>query len=105
MPSRYSPQRIARGGRCGKRTCSPRVRMPRILLLGRNGQVGRELQRSLAAFRDVTSWGRQEADLTDLHALEARVQGHAPDIIVNAAAYTAVDKAETDQATAFCVNA
>ena len=78
--------------------------MPRILLLGKYGQVGRELQRSLAPFGDLTAWGREEADLTDLAGLESTVRRHAPHVIVNAAAYTAVDKAETDRATAFRVN-
>ena len=79
--------------------------MPGILLTGKNGQVGRELQRSLAALGDLVALGRQEADFTDLTALEAAVQRAAPDVIVNAAAYTAVDGAETDRATAYRVNA
>jgi dTDP-4-dehydrorhamnose reductase len=79
--------------------------MPGILLTGKNGQVGRELRRSLAALDDLTVLGRQEVDFTDLTALEAVLRRAAPDIIVNAAAYTAVDGAETDQSTAFRVNA
>jgi dTDP-4-dehydrorhamnose reductase len=79
--------------------------MPAILLLGKNGQVGRELQRSLAALGDLAALGRQDADFTDFAALEDAVRGAAPDVIVNAAAYTAVDQAETDRATAYRVNA
>ncbi|HVF34067.1 MAG TPA: sugar nucleotide-binding protein, partial [Candidatus Saccharimonadia bacterium] len=86
----------------------------RILLLGANGQVGFELHRSLAplgelvaATRDGTLAGdgpAERADLADavsLHALVARV---APAWVVNAAAYTAVDAAEDDAATAQLIN-
>jgi len=79
--------------------------MPGILLTGKNGQVGRELARALAALGDLVALGRQEADFSDLTALETAVRRVAPDIIVNAAAYTAVDAAETDRSTAFQVNA
>lgn len=79
--------------------------MPAILLLGKNGQVGRELQRSLAAVGDLAALRRQDADFTDFAALEDAVRRAAPDVIVNAAAYTTVDKAETDRATAYRVNA
>ena len=79
--------------------------MPGILLTGKNGQIGRELQRSLAPVGDLVALGRQEADLSDCTALEAAVRRLAPDVIVNAAAYTAVDDAETDRAMAFRVNA
>jgi dTDP-4-dehydrorhamnose reductase len=79
--------------------------MPGILLTGKNGQVGRELRRSLAALGDLVALGRQEADFSDLTALETAVRRVAPDVIVNAAAYTAVDAAETDRTTAYRVNA
>jgi len=79
--------------------------MPGILLTGKNGQVGRELRRSLAELGDLVSLGRQEADLADLAALEAAVRRVSPDVIVNAAAYTGVDAAETDRSNAFRVNA
>jgi dTDP-4-dehydrorhamnose reductase len=79
--------------------------MPRILLTGKNGQIGAELQRSLAVLGDVVAMGRADADFTDLAALEAALGRAAPEVIVNAAAYTAVDQAETDRATAFRVNA
>jgi dTDP-4-dehydrorhamnose reductase len=79
--------------------------MPRILLTGKNGQLGRELQRSLAVVGDVAAFGRQEADLTDLSTLETVVRRTAPDIIVNAAAFTAVDDAEKKRESAYRVNA
>jgi len=79
--------------------------MPRILLTGKNGQVGRELQRSLAPLGDLLALGRQEADLEDFAALESAITDAAPQVIVNAAAYTAVDAAETDRAAAHRVNA
>ncbi len=77
----------------------------KILLLGKHGQVGRELQTSLAPLGELIALGRQECDLEDSAHLELVLQQHAPDIIVNAAAYTAVDKAESDEITARKVNA
>lgn len=77
----------------------------RILLLGKEGQVGKELQRTLLSFGHIIALGRQEADLQNLAILPDLLRRHAPDVIVNAAAYTAVDKAETDEAAAFKVNA
>ncbi|MFC0253176.1 dTDP-4-dehydrorhamnose reductase [Massilia consociata] len=77
----------------------------RILLLGKDGQVGWELQRALAPLGLVRMLGRDEADLSQPESLRAWVRGFAPDVIVNAAAYTAVDKAESDAETAHLVNA
>jgi dTDP-4-dehydrorhamnose reductase len=77
----------------------------RILLFGKDGQVGRELQRALLPFGDVISFNRQNADLQNLAELKHLLQTAKPDLIVNAAAYTAVDKAETDPETAFKINA
>ena len=77
----------------------------KILLLGANGQVGWELQRSLAPVGDVTAYGRAQADLADLDALRSVVRAAKADIIVNAAAYTAVDKAESEPDLALRVNA
>ena len=79
--------------------------MTRILLLGKDGQLGWELQRSLAAIGSVTALGRSEADLSQPSTLAALVAKHAPQVIVNAAAYTAVDAAESDAHTAHSVNA
>lgn len=77
----------------------------KILLLGKDGQVGWELQRALAPLGELYACGRAEADFTDPESLRALVRTIAPDVIVNAAAYTAVDKAENDAAAAHSVNA
>lgn len=77
----------------------------KILLLGANGQVGWELQRSLAALGDVTAHGRATADLADLDALRDVVRAAKADVIANAAAYTAVDKAESEPELAMLINA
>jgi dTDP-4-dehydrorhamnose reductase len=82
----------------------------KILLLGKNGQVGWELQRSLAVMGEVVALGRSGrdelvGDLTDLAGLERTVQAVRPQVIVNAAAYTAVDKAESEPELARTINA
>jgi dTDP-4-dehydrorhamnose reductase len=77
----------------------------RILLVGRNGQVGRELARTLAPLGEVHALGRDELDLTDPARIAAVVRAASPQIIVNAAAYTAVDRAESEPEAAFAVNA
>ncbi|AVD84304.1 dTDP-4-dehydrorhamnose reductase [Pseudomonas sp. SWI6] len=82
----------------------------RILLLGKNGQVGWELQRALAPLGEVIALDRNGdvglcGDLSDLEGLAATVRAVAPDVIVNAAAYTAVDKAESEPALAALINA
>ena len=76
-----------------------------ILLLGRDGQLGFELARALSVQGALVAWGRDELDLARPAAIAARIEALAPGLIVNAAAYTAVDAAEDDQATAFAVNA
>ena len=78
--------------------------MTRILLLGRDGQVGWELQRSLAPLGAVIALSRAEMDLENPETLSDTIRGNAPDIIVNAAAYTAVDKAESEPGLAMIVN-
>ena len=77
----------------------------KIVLLGKDGQVGHELQRALLPLGQLSSFGRSEANLEDTPGLQRLLHAHAPDIIVNAAAYTAVDRAESDEATAYSVNA
>ncbi|MFG0407997.1 dTDP-4-dehydrorhamnose reductase [Pseudomonas sp. FYR_11] len=81
----------------------------KILLLGKDGQVGWELQRSLAPLGDVLALNSRSqshcGDLANLSGLAETVITFAPDVIVNAAAYTAVDKAETERDQAFKVNA
>lgn len=76
----------------------------KILLLGKNGQVGHELQRTLLPLGEVVALGRNEADLQNISSLNDILHAHAPSIIVNAAAYTAVDKAETDETAARAIN-
>lgn len=77
----------------------------KIVLLGKDGQVGWELQRSLAPLGDVIALGRAEADLEHSEELTAKLRALNPQVIVNAAAYTAVDKAESDQRSARAINA
>ncbi len=78
--------------------------MKRILLTGKDGQVGWELQRTLASLGKVWSFDKAGLDLQDLDALSKTIREIKPDLIVNAAAYTAVDKAEEDQAAAYVIN-
>lgn len=75
-----------------------------VLLLGSRGQVGWELQRSLAPLGPVVAINRTECNLADLDAVRGLVRQVAPIAIVNAAAYTAVDAAETDEAAAHRIN-
>ena len=75
-----------------------------ILLLGADGQVGWELRRSLLSVGNVTAITRQDCALTDKAAVTALVASHNPDIIVNAAAYTAVDLAESESEQAYALN-
>jgi dTDP-4-dehydrorhamnose reductase len=77
----------------------------RILLLGKNGQLGSELQRSLASLGEVVAVGSTECNLADAASIRELVRSVRPRIIVNAAAYTAVDKAETEVDLAMAVNA
>lgn len=77
----------------------------KILLLGKNGQVGQELQRTLLPLGEVTALGREDINLEDTPNIESVLNAHTPGLIVNAAAYTAVDKAESDCERAFRVNA
>lgn len=76
----------------------------KILLLGKDGQVGQELRRALAPLGHLVAFGRDTADLRDTDGLSATLSAHQPDAIVNAAAYTAVDKAETERHEADLVN-
>lgn len=75
-----------------------------ILLIGKNGQVGWELERSLMPIGDVTALDRSKADLANPNVLRAIIRTLKPDVIINAAAYTAVDAAESDEALAMVVN-
>jgi dTDP-4-dehydrorhamnose reductase len=77
----------------------------RILLLGSGGQVGHELRRSLALLGDVVALDHPQVDLADPRGLPPIVRSASPDVIVNAAAYTAVDRAEQEPDVAHAVNA
>lgn len=77
----------------------------KILLLGKNGQVGWELQRSLAPLGEVVALGSREADFAQPDALAALLRNTRPQLIVNAAAHTAVDKAESEAELAYAINA
>ncbi len=81
-----------------------------ILLFGPNGQVGWELQRSLAPLGEIIALDRHgrerySGDLADVQSVQAAIQGYSPDVIVNAAAYTNVDQAESEPEMARMINA
>lgn len=76
----------------------------KILLLGKNGQVGWELQRTLAPLGNVIAMDQDEMDLVRISDIRGKVQDLKPDVIVNAAAYTAVDKAEAEPDLAMAIN-
>ena len=82
----------------------------KILLLGKNGQVGWELQRALAPLGELVALDRQGGeglcgDLADLDGLRQTIRSVSPNVLVNAAAYTAVDKAESEPERAELINA
>jgi dTDP-4-dehydrorhamnose reductase len=77
----------------------------RIMLTGQEGQLGFELARSLAPVGHVFALDREACDLSEPASIRAAIAATAPDVVVNAAAYTAVDRAEFDAATAQAVNA
>jgi dTDP-4-dehydrorhamnose reductase len=78
---------------------------PAILLIGNNGQVGRQLHRMLPKLGEMTSLGRGQLDLCKPEEIRNAIRVIRPNMIVNAAAYTAVDKAESEQALAKAINA
>ncbi len=81
------------------------MRRPTILVTGAAGQVGFELVRVLAPHGDVVATDRGTLDLASADAIVAAVRGTRPNLIVNAGAYTAVDRAEEERAQAHAVNA
>jgi dTDP-4-dehydrorhamnose reductase len=81
------------------------VSRPRLLLSGATGQIGFELAKLLPAHGEVSALDRASLDLGDPDAIVETVRRLRPNIIVNAAAYTAVDRAETDADRAFAINA
>ncbi|HEX7972943.1 MAG TPA: NAD(P)-dependent oxidoreductase, partial [Anaerolineales bacterium] len=78
--------------------------MLKILLLGKNGQLGWELRRTLAPLGEVTALDYPEIDLTRAESIEQVVLDARPQVVVNATAYTAVDRAESEAEVAFAVN-
>jgi dTDP-4-dehydrorhamnose reductase len=77
----------------------------KILVFGHSGQVATELRALDGGGAKITALSRADADLTDPAACKAAIDAHAPDAVINAAAYTAVDKAESDVETAQIINA
>jgi dTDP-4-dehydrorhamnose reductase len=80
------------------------LKFAKILLIGKNGQVGWELQRSLAPLGEVIAIGSQDLDLAQADKIRTLVDEVQPQLIVNAAAYTAVDQAESEPDLAMAVN-
>lgn len=76
----------------------------RVLVTGANGQLGGALQRTAPSWAEISAIDVDDCDLTDASMLLARLMVEAPDIIINAAAYTAVDIAEADEAMARAIN-
>ncbi len=81
------------------------AKLGKILLLGGSGQLGSEFVRLLASDNDILSPERAQLDLSKLTELPARLDALAPDIIINAVAFTHVDMAEKEKKTALCLNA
>lgn len=77
----------------------------RIVVTGRDGQVGSALRAALDGLGEVMVLDRAQLDLSDEHAIRTALRELQPSIVINAAAYTAVDAAESDEATAFRINA
>jgi dTDP-4-dehydrorhamnose reductase len=79
--------------------------LTKILLTGKSGQLGWELQHALTPLGTVVATGRAQMDLTNPDAIRKVIRECAPDIIVNAAGYTSVDKAEAEPALAHQISA
>jgi len=76
----------------------------RVLLVGGSGQLGRELQRCPPVGTELRALGSRELDLREAELVAAEVNVFRPQVVINAAAYTAVDRAESEQEAAFAVN-
>ena len=77
----------------------------RVLVTGASGQLGGALQRTAPAWADINALDRDDCDLSDLPMLRARLIVEAPEVIINAAAFSAVDRAEGDETLARAINA
>ena len=77
----------------------------RLLITGANGQLGLALARRLSKQHEVVTRSRQQLDIADASACHELLKAVRPDVLLNCAAYTAVDRAETDRAAAFAINA
>lgn len=76
----------------------------RVLIVGKNGQLAWELGRSIPAGWQVSLLAQSELDIRALDQVREQFSRHKPEVVINCAAYTAVDKAESDSATAYAVN-
>lgn len=102
------PQQAGRADEQGEMPpagCRPGPRQMKFLLTGRTGQVGWELQRCLAPLGRVIALDRSQLDIGNAAAISACIRETRPDVVVNAAAFTAVDRAETEPQLAQRVNA
>src|SRR3546814_7016273 len=95
----FSQGRRGRDARSGGGVCV------KVLVTGASGQLGRALQASVPAGVLLVALDRAQLDIGDREAVLARIDAEAPDVIINAAAYTAVDKAETERDLAMRINA
>jgi dTDP-4-dehydrorhamnose reductase len=78
--------------------------MKTAIVIGRSGQVANELIQTAPKNFNVTALGRNEIDITDIASIETAIENHAPNAIINASAYTAVDNAESDSQNAYLIN-
>jgi dTDP-4-dehydrorhamnose reductase len=78
---------------------------PRVLIVGNAGQLGRELEKIFTGYGPIVGVDRESVDLADAEKTRELVRRTAPDIILNAAAYTAVDRAESERDLAYAINA
>lgn len=78
--------------------------MARFLITGANGQVGHSLVQHLQGKGEVLAFHRDRLDITDMQAVRDAIRTHHPDIVINAAAYTAVDRAESEREICYAVN-
>ena len=77
----------------------------KIVLLGKNGQLGWEFQQALPTLGEVIALGREELDVANIQTLQNTLVELKPDLIINASAYTEVDQAETQTELAMQINA